>query len=135
MLWLGGFPALDVTTSTPDALCPPVEEARAAIQARVGEVRGDYHVEFALVRGVDGRQVLELKVLEAQRQVLTRELSLDGSGCADAAQAIALVLERYFDAVEKPPAVSKPEPIPVRADEQPSRNSPHIGADEAPPAT
>src|SRR6188768_841163 len=98
MLWLGGFPALDITTSTPDALCPPIEEARAAIQARVGEVRGDYHVEFALVRGVDGRQVLELTVREAEQQVLARELPLDAGGCEDAAQAIALVLERYFDA-------------------------------------
>lgn len=135
MLWLGGFPALDVTTSTPDALCPPIEEARAAIQARVGEVRGDYHVEFALVRAVDGRQVLELSVHEAQQQVLTRELSLDSAGCQDAAQAIALVLERYFDAVEKPPAVSKPEPIPVRTDEQSSRNSPPRAAEEATPVT
>jgi hypothetical protein len=132
MLWLGGFPALDVTTSTPDALCPPIEEARAAIQARVGEVRGDYHVEFALVRGVDGRQVLKLSVHEAQQQVLTRELSLDGAGCEDAAQAMALVLERYFDAVEKP-AAAKPEPIPVPPDDQPSRNSPPSVADEAPP--
>lgn len=132
MLWLGGFPALDVTTSTPDALCPPIEEARAAIQARVGEVRGDYHVEFALVRGVDGRQVLKLSVHEAQQQVLTRELSLEGAGCEDAAQAMALVLERYFDAVEKP-AAAKPEPIPVPPDDQPSRNSPPSVADKAPP--
>jgi hypothetical protein len=135
MLWLGGFPALDVTTSTPDALCPPIEEARAAIQARVGEVRGDYHVEFALVRGVDGRQVLKLSVHEAQQPVLTRELSLDGAGCEDAAQAIALVLERYFDAVEKPTSASKSEPIPVRTDEPPSRNSPPSPADEAPAVT
>jgi hypothetical protein len=132
MLWLGGFPALDVTTSTPDALCPPIEEARAAIQARVGEIRGDYHVEFALVRGIDGRQVLELRVREAQRQVLARELPLDGAGCQDAAQAIALVLERYFDAVERPVVVANPEPIPVSTDEQPSQNSPPIAAPEAP---
>jgi hypothetical protein len=138
MLWLGGFPALDVTTSTPDALCPPIEEARAAIQARVGEVRGDYHVEFALVRGVDGRQVLKLSVHEAQQPVLTRELSLDDAGCEDAAQAIALVLERYFDAVEKPMVAAKPEPIPVTPDEPPSRNSPPAVVDQAPlvaPAT
>ena len=124
MLWLGGFPALDVTTSTPDALCPPVEEARAAIQARVGEVRGDYRVEFALVRGVDGRQVLELTVHEAQQQVLARELPLDDAGCQDAAQAIALVVERYFDAVEKPAVASNPRPIPVTIDEPPTQNSP-----------
>lgn len=120
MFWLGGFPALEVTTSTPDALCPPIEEARAAIEARVGEVRGDYHAEFALVRAVDGRQMLELLVREGQQQVLERELPLDGAGCQDAAQAIALVLERYFDAVEKPDALpSNGEPIAVRLDEPP----------------
>jgi|GEM_PF-4880526 len=131
MLWLGGFPALDVTTSTPDALCPPIEEARAAIQARVGEVRGNYHVEFALVRAIDGRPVLELKVREAQQQVLARELPIDGAGCQDAAQAIALVLERYFDAVEKPAVAPTPEPIPATTDEQPSRNSPPTIVHEA----
>ena len=146
MLWLGGFPALDVTTSTPDALCPPVEEARAAIQARVGEVRGDYRVEFALVRGVDGRQVLELTVHEAQKQVLARELPLDDAGCQDAAQAIALVLERYFDAVEKPAIASSPAPIPATTDEPsmgelstlagaPSQNSPPVSPREPPVAS
>lgn len=120
MFWLGGFPALEVTTSTPDALCPPVAEARAAVEARVGEVRGDYRAEFALIRALDGHQVLELSLREGQQQVLARELPLDGAGCEDAAQAIALVLERYFDAVEKPaaPAPNR-EPIPVTLDEPP----------------
>ena len=104
MFWLGGFPALEVTTSTPDALCPPIEEARAAIKARVGEVQGDYHVEFSLIRGLDGQQRLQLVVREAEQPVLERALPLDDSGCQDAAQALALVLERYFDAVEKSPA-------------------------------
>jgi hypothetical protein len=129
MFWLGGFLALEVTTSTPDALCPPLAEARAAIQARVGEVRGAYHVEFALVRAADGRQVLELRVREGQQQVLERELPLDDAGCQDAAQAIALVLERYFDAVENPPApASNLEPIPQKSDAEPSRNSPPASA-------
>lgn len=122
MFWLGGFHALEVTTSTPDALCPSVAEARAAIEARVGEVRGDYRAEFALVRALDGRQVLELSLREGPEQVLARELPLDGAGCEDAAQAIALVLERYFDAVEKPAASgTNGEPIPVRLDEPPVR--------------
>jgi hypothetical protein len=120
MFWLGGFPALEVTTSTPDALCPPIEEARAAIKARVGEVQGDYHVEFSLVRGLDGRQQLALVVRRAEEPVLERALPLDDAGCQDAAQALALVLERYFDAVEKgPPPDSELEPIPVGPSDQP----------------
>lgn len=120
MFWLGGFPALEVTTSTPDALCPPIEEARAAIKARVGEVQGDYHVEFSLVRGLDGQQRLQLAVREGELQVLERALPLDDAGCQDAAQALALVLERYFDAVEKRPTPdSNEEPIPARPSDQP----------------
>ena len=113
MLWPGGFLALEVTTSTPDAMCPPLEEARAAISARVGEVQGTYRAEFALIRAADGRQVLALSVRQGAEQVLERELPLDAAGCQDAAQAIALVLERYFDAVEKPEVVASiQEPLP-----------------------
>jgi len=131
MFWLGGFPALEVTTSTPDALCPPVEEARAAIKARVGEVEGDYHVEFSLVRGLDGQQRLELVVREGQQRVLERALQLDKSGCQDAAQALALVLERYFDAVENAPTPDRNlEPIPDRPSDQPAPILPRPPAHE-----
>jgi hypothetical protein len=134
MFWLGGLLALDVATSTPDALCPPLEEARAAIKARVGEVRGAYHVEFALVRAADGHQVLELEMREGQQKVLERELQLDETGCQNAAQTIALVLERYFDAVEKPATPPDLEPIPASARPPLSQNSPSPQARERPPA-
>ena len=42
--------------------------------------------------------------------MLRRELPLDGDGCEDAAQAIALVLERYFDSLDAPePAEPAPK--------------------------
>ena len=109
MLWLGGLHALDLTTSTPDALCPPLEEARALVKARVGEVRGDFHAEFGLIRRDDGSQALQLVLREGVEPVLRRELPLDEAGCEDAAQAIALVLERHFDALDRP---DPPEPAP-----------------------
>lgn len=109
MLCLGGLLALDITTTTPDALCPPLAEVRAAVEQRVGEVRGDYEARFTLIRGEGGR-VLELVLLERDRQVLRRELTLGEAECQDAAQTIALVLERYFDAVERP---VDPEPAPI----------------------
>src|SRR4051812_41631150 len=125
MFWLGGFLALEVTTSTPDALCPPLEEASAAIKARVGEVRGEYHVEFGLVRGNNGQPVLKLEVREGAQKVLERELQLDDAGCQNAAQTIALVLERYFDAVEKPTARAPDlEPLPGSAGAELSQKSP-----------
>lgn len=116
MLWLGGFLSLDLTTGTPDAFCPPLEEARAAVQARVGEVRGDYHAAFSLIRSDDGQQKLKLTLHEGPQEVLLRELPLDAAGCQDAAQTIALILERYFDAIERPAPVepaAKLESVPV----------------------
>lgn len=124
MLSLGGLHALDLTTSTPDALCPPIEEARAAVKARVGEVRGDFHAEFSLIRRDDGRRALQLSLREGDAQVLSRELPLDDAGCDDAAQAIALVLERHFDALdqpEAPPAAPKLESVPATPDRAPAQ--------------
>jgi hypothetical protein len=109
MLGLDALLALEITTSTPDALCPPLEEARAAVRARVGEVAGDYRAEFALIRADDGQQSLELLVKEGDALSLRRLLPLDGFGCEDAAQAIALVLERYFDSVESPKSKVEPQ--------------------------
>ena len=138
MLWLGGFLALEVTTSTPDAFCPTLEDARAAIRARVGEVEGAYRAEFALIRSSDGRQSLDLVVRKAEVEVLHRELPLDEAGCQDAAQALALVLERYFDAIENPPppgASASTEPAPVVADNpplpMPSQPRPDLAAPRA----
>lgn len=111
----GALLALEVTTSTPDALCPPLDETRAAIAARVGEVNGQYRVDFALIRSQDGGRALKLDVRLDEQPVLQRELPLNQSGCDDAAQTIALVLERYFDAIEHPPLPApapEQEPVP-----------------------
>src|SRR6478752_343602 len=136
MLWLGGFHALDLTTSTPDALCPPLEETRAAVKARVGEVRGDYRAEFALIRASSGQSALELVLREKEQEVLRRELPLDDAGCDDAAQAIALVLERFFDAIERrsePAPAEEPAPAQVAPlpHEQPHTATPSAAQERA----
>jgi hypothetical protein len=134
MLWLGGLLALDVTTSTPDALCPPLAEVRAAVQARVGEVRGDYHAEFSLLRGQGGRRALKLVLHDGSEPVLEREIELEGTECQNASQAIALVLERYFDAVERP-ETPDPEPVPAPLlDSPPTPPSVSSAPAGAPPA-
>jgi hypothetical protein len=139
MPWPAVFLALDLSTSTPDALCPPLDEARAAVSARVGEVRGDYHADFARVRGEDGQQTLELTLREGNVVVLRRELPLDAAGCQDAAQAIALVLERYFDAIERPaepPTTPELETVPASPPappvEAPRRDQPPPLAEQTP---
>jgi hypothetical protein len=125
MLGLGALLALEITTSTPDALCPPLEEARAAVRTRVGEVRAAYQAEFSLVRADDGRQSLELVVREGDVVRLQRSLPIEGVGCEDAAQAIALVLERYFDTVESPASRHQSDvgPVPVSAETRPSHDA------------
>jgi hypothetical protein len=133
MLWLGGLLALDVTTSTPDALCPPLAEVRAAVQARVGEVKGDYQAEFSLLRGQGGQQALRLVLRHGSEPVLEREIELEGTECQDASQAIALVLERYFDAVERP-AASDPEPVPGPTEPVPGPRRGDPAGPVAPPA-
>ncbi|RYZ08427.1 MAG: hypothetical protein EOO73_08235 [Myxococcales bacterium] len=80
------------------------------MSARVGEVRGEFHAEFSLVRADDGQQRLDLTLHEGAKEVLKRELPLGATGCQDAAQTIALILERYFDAIERPPVVATPAP-------------------------
>jgi len=135
MLWLGGLHALDLTTSTPDALCPPLEEARAAVKARVGEVRGEFHAEYGLIRGADGRQALRLVLREGAEPVLRRELPLDEAGCDDAAQAIALVLERHFDVIERPDlteATPKLESVPASPDPAPAQVAPVAATPDRP---
>ncbi len=124
MFGLRGLLVLKLTTSTPDALCPPLPEAQAAVEARVGQVRGAYQAEFAVIRGAHGQQVLDLRVREGSREVLRRELPLNDAGCQDAAQAIALVLERYFEAIEKPlptEIAATLEPVPKNAYRPPPR--------------
>ncbi len=136
MFWPGGWFALELTTSTPDALCPPLEEARAAVRSRVGDVRGSFEARYALIRADDGRPVLDLIVMEGQERVLHRELPLDAAGCQDAAQAIALVLERYFDAVEPPeppPPLPELEPVPATVS-RPAHNAAARADRESPPA-
>lgn len=131
MLWLGGLHALDLTTSTPDALCPPLEEAREAVRTRVGDVRGDFQAEFGLIRRDDGQPALELLLREGAEEVLHRELPLDDAGCDSAAQAIALVLERYFDALESPaPKAAAPqlESPPIAAAPLPAQVASHLPA-------
>jgi hypothetical protein len=62
-----------------------------------------------------------------EQPVLQRELPLDHSGCEDAAQTIALVLERYFDAIERPATsstVPQREPVPETVEHGVSQLSP-----------
>ncbi len=101
---------LRVVAGTPDALCPTPADAEAAIQARVGEVvGGSYTATYTIVRDPDRERELVRLVLtdDAGAVVLDRAIPLGAGGCSEAAQAMALILERHFQSLEAP---SEPEP-------------------------
>ena len=93
-----GTAGLSVTTDSPDALCPPLSEARSVIHARVGQVQGGtYEARYRTVLDAEnGRNVLHLVLEDEEEVLLVREIPLEGTDCADAALAMAMVLERYF---------------------------------------
>jgi hypothetical protein len=101
---------LRVVAGTPDALCPTPAEAEAVIQARVGEVvGGSYTATYTIVRDPDRERELVRLVLteDGGGVVLDRAIPLGAGGCSEAAQAMALILERHFQSLETP---SEPAP-------------------------
>lgn len=131
-----GAAGLSVDSLSPDALCPPLEETRRAVAARLGNVEldGTWRATYVLVHRQQG-DFVTLKVIDpvgAER--LERQLPAQGAACAALPAVIALVLERFFVPPEQtqPPATSAPaEPSPARAPSGPAPASPPAGA--APP--
>jgi hypothetical protein len=90
---------LMIDTPSPDALCPDLARTRETVHARLGEVgEGDYRAVYTIVheRGDNPKDFVRLELFESSGTVrLRRELPI-GTSCAAVADAIALVLERYF---------------------------------------
>lgn len=95
-----GASGLSIATDSPDAFCPPVEEARATILARVGEVTGgNYEVRYGMVHDVGaGTHAVRMVLRDVDRSELlfSRDIPLAGSQCSDVAAAMALIVESYF---------------------------------------
>ncbi len=132
-----GAAGLSVDSLSPDALCPPLEETRRTVAARLGNVEldGTWHATYVLVHRQQG-DFVTLKVFDpvgAQR--LERELPAQGAACSTLPAVIALVLERFFAPPEQTQApaapsaapASDPSPEPAPADAQ------HPTPPEAPP--
>jgi hypothetical protein len=93
-----GAAGLSVDSLSPDALCPPLAETRAAVAARLGsvELEGIWHATYLLVHRTQGDFVsLSLRDPEGTLR-LERELPVQGGSCATLSRVIALVLERFF---------------------------------------
>jgi hypothetical protein len=111
-----GAAGLTVDSQSPDALCPPLEETRRLVAARLGsvELEGAWRASYVLVHREPG-DFVSLTLFDAEGVLrMERQLPVEGgSSCAALSGVIALVLERYFlrpeqsaqPAPEQPPAV------------------------------
>ncbi len=114
---------LIVDTPSPDALCPDLTRTRETVHARLGEVGEEgYRATYTIVheRGDNPKDFVKLELVDSAGAVrLRRELPI-GESCSAVADAIALVLERYFrtlvdDAASEP---LEPEPTPEPAHQE-----------------
>lgn len=120
-----GAAGLSVDSLSPDALCPPLEETRRAVAARLGNVEldGTWHATYVLVHRQQG-DFVTLKVFDpvgAQR--LERQLPAQGAACSTLPSVIALVLERFFAPPEQTPSAA-PATEPTTPASPPPNESP-----------
>lgn len=93
-----GAAGLSVDSLSPDALCPPLEDTRAAVAARLGsvELEGTWHATYLLVHRTQG-DFVSLSLRDPDDVLrLERELPVQGGSCGTLSRVIALVLERFF---------------------------------------
>lgn len=122
---------MNVDSLSPDALCPPLEETRRAVAARLGnvELEGPWRATYVLVHRTRG-DFVSLSLLDPQGVVrLERELPVQTGSCSTLSGVIALVLERFFlkpeqlaaqehDAPPRAELSRQPEPAPQPAPAQ-----------------
>ena len=110
-----GLTGLEITSETPGALCPPLELTEQAVEARIGEVTGGpYQARYSLMHDAEqGTASVRLVLTDAKGQMLLeRYLPVPAGGCTDLAAAIAVILERYFQAISGAEPVPAPDPPP-----------------------
>jgi hypothetical protein len=116
---LGLLSGLSVETGSPDALCPDVASARAKIGSRVGELEGPasaWRVRYTIVHAPDSTagDFVRLQIFDSADELrLSRDLPLTAESCDTMAQAMALVVERFFRALVGERA-SEPEADPAQ---------------------
>ena len=89
---------LSVESLSPDALCPPQEETRLAVAARLGqiELEGTWRATYVLVHRTRG-DFVSLRLFDPAGALrLERQLPVQSGSCATLSHVIALVLERFF---------------------------------------
>ncbi len=130
-----GAAGLSVDSLSPDALCPPIEETRQAVAARLGsvELEGTWHATYLLVHRTQGDFVtLSLRDPDDVLR-LQRDLPVQGGSCTTLSRLIALVLERFFLRPEQAPQ-PQPEPVAVAPPVPAARSAPQANAPATEPA-
>lgn len=128
-----GAAGLSVDSLSPDALCPPLEETRQAVAARLGsvELEGTWHATYLLVHRTQG-DFVSLSLRDPNDVLrLKRELPVQGGSCTTLSRVIALVLERFFLRPEQTP---QPEPEASAAPVLATPPVPHANASTSRPA-
>jgi hypothetical protein len=143
-------PGLTIETGSPDALCPDLATARAAVERRLGQLvvpdGSAFTARYTIGHAPSGtpRDFVRLELFGPDGKVqLARDLPLDGESCSTMADVIALVLDRHFrallgrepapePAVEAGPPAPAPAPAPPSASGMKAEVSPAIDADRGP---
>lgn len=97
---------LIVETGSPDALCPDLASAEAAIGSRLGELElggsGPWRVRYTIghAPAATSGDFVRLTLYDPQNELrLSRDLPLAGESCATVARVIAVVIDRFFRAL------------------------------------
>ncbi|HOU92788.1 MAG TPA: hypothetical protein PLU22_17165 [Polyangiaceae bacterium] len=130
--------ALVVETGSPDALCPDLTRTREAVAARLGTLdvaEAGWIATYTIGHAPDaGRgDFVRLRLRDPEGRVrLERDLPLEPGGCAAMAQALAVVLDRYFRALAEAAAPADDAEPPDEAP-PPSSGDAATPGDERPP--
>jgi hypothetical protein len=96
-------PPLELRPAEPATTCPPPSEIASALRAhlQVAASQAPWSLGYATTpAGAEGAPTLQLELRDPRQAVrLRRALSLSPDGCAAAAEAMALVVERFFSSI------------------------------------
>jgi hypothetical protein len=115
--------ALTVESGSPDALCPDLAQTREAVAARLGTLRvarPGWRARYTIGHSPDstGGDFVRLEVFDPDGIArLQRDLPMTGRSCVDMAQALALVLDRYFRSLTAEPAAEGETSLPAPSPE------------------
>ena len=118
---------LTVESGSPDAWCPDLATTRRAVSDRLGTLAlsdgQGWVARYTIGHAPDGGgDFVQLVLRDGQGvQRLERSLPVHGESCDTLAQAIALVLERYFRELQAPAAESS---APLRSEPPPAAPAP-----------